>query len=148
MWSASKAAALRAAKRRSSIHPTFDLMPFAGVFTFLLFIFMLAQPSHGGGLGVDLPTAKNSTLQRAAIRDDAISISVTRGGQCYIRFTQIAPGDLPNLLRAALREGSERKVYLSADTRATNRDVGVVVDQIRLAGISHLAIMAYKPSVR
>jgi biopolymer transport protein ExbD len=147
MWSPSKAAALRAAKRRSSIHPTFDLMPFVGLFLVILIIFMVTPPSHGGDVGVDLPTAKNATLQRFAIRDDAISISVTRGGQCYIRFTRIAPEDLPNLIRTALREGSERKVYLSADNRATNRDVGIVVDQIRLAGIANLAIMTYKPSM-
>jgi biopolymer transport protein ExbD len=147
MWSPSKAAALRAAKRRSSVHPTFDLIPFVGVFLFLLFIFMLAQPSHGHGVGVDLPTAKNATLQRAAIRDDAISIFLTRNGRCYFRSTA-APEDLPNLLRTALREGSERKVYLFADTRARNKDVGIVVDQIRLAGIPNLAIMANKPFVR
>jgi biopolymer transport protein TolR len=144
MWSPSKTAALRAARRRSSIHPTFDLMPFVGVFLVLLFIFMLTPPSHGGGLGVTLPMAKTSTPQRAAIRDDAISISVTGDGRCYLRFTHVAPPDLPNLIRAALREGSERKVYLSADTRARNKDVGIVVDQIRLAGIANLAIMANK----
>lgn len=148
MWSPSKAAALRAAKRRSSVHPTFDLIPFAGVFMFLLFIFMLPQPSHGGGLSVTLPTAKTTTPQRAAIRDDAISISVARDGHFYFRATYVAPGDLPNLIRAALRDGSERKVYLSADTRARNKDVAIVVDQIRLAGISHLAIMANKTFVR
>jgi hypothetical protein len=33
LWSPSKAAALRGAKRRPSVYPTFDLMPFVGVFS-------------------------------------------------------------------------------------------------------------------
>lgn len=148
MWSPSKAAALRAAKRRPSVHPTFDLMPFVGVFMVLLFIFMLTPPSHGGMSFGDLPKVKNATLQRGAIREDVIRIFVTRNGRCYFRFTAAAPGDLPNLIRAAVRDGSERKVYLLADTRAKNKDVGIVVDQIRLAGIADLVILANKPSVR
>jgi biopolymer transport protein ExbD len=148
MWSPSRAAALRAAKRQSSVHPTFDLIPFVGVFMVLLFIFMLGQPYHHGMSFGDLPKVKNATLQRGAIRDDVIRIFVTRDGRSYFRSTATAPEALPNLIRTAIRDGSERKVYLLADTRAKNKDVGIVVDQIRLAGIANLVILANKLSVR
>jgi biopolymer transport protein ExbD len=145
VWSPSKAAALRAAKRRPSVYPAIDLMPFVGVFFVLLIIFMLIPTSHGG-VSVDLPKARNATLQRGAVREDAIRIFVARDGHCYFRSTTAAPEGLPDLIRAAMRDGSERKVYLSADTRARNIDVEIAVDQIRLAGITHIAILANKPS--
>ena len=68
----SKAAALRAAKRKPSIYPTFDLMPFVGVFMVLLFIFMLIPPSHAGMSLVDLPKAKSATVQLGPLREGAI----------------------------------------------------------------------------
>ena len=147
MWSPSKAV-LRAAKRRPSVYPTFDLVPFVGVFMVLLFIFMLTPPSHGDMSFGDLPKAKSATLQRGAIREDAIRIIVARDGRCYFRFSAAEPGKLPDLIRTGIRDGSERKVYLFADTRAKNGDVKIVVEQIRLAGIINIVILANKTSVR
>jgi biopolymer transport protein TolR len=146
VWSPSKAAALRAAKRRPSVYPAIDLMPFVGLFLVLLIIFMLAVPPPSHGVSVDLPSARTAKLQPGAIREDAIRIFVARDGHCYFRSTTAAPEGLPDLIRAAMRDGSERKVYLSADTRARNGSVEIVVDQIRLAGITNIAILANKPS--
>ena len=145
MWSPSKAAALRAAKRRPSVYPTIDLMPFVGVFMVLLFIFMtISKPLHDGMSSLDLPKAKNATLQKGAIREDAIRIAVTRHGHFYFDSSAAAPEDLPNLIRTAVRGGSEPKVYLFADSRARNGDVETVVDQIRLAGVLNVVVLASK----
>jgi biopolymer transport protein ExbD len=146
VWAPSKAAALRAAKRRPSVYPAIDLMPFVGVFFVLLIIFMLIPTSHGG-VSVDLPKARNAKLQPGAVREDAIRIAVARDGHCFFRSTTAEPEALPDLIRTAIRDGSERKVYLSADSRARNGSVEVIVDQIRLAGITRIAILANKPSV-
>ena len=147
MWSPSKAAALRAAKRRPSVYPAIDLMPFVGVFLVILIIFMLIPPSHHG-LSPDLPIARNAKFQPGAVREDAVRIMVARDGHCFFRSTTAEPKTLPDLIRAAIRDGSERKVYLSADTRARNGSVEIVVDQIRLSGITNIAILANKPSAR
>jgi biopolymer transport protein TolR len=147
VWSPSKAAALRAAKRRPSVYPAIDLMPFLGVFLVLLFIFMsITQPSHGSNPPVNLPKAQSATLQPGAIREDAIRIAVSRDGRCFFDSSQAEPGELPNLIRTAMRSGSERKVYLLADSRAKNGDVEIVVDQIRLSGITDVVILTNKPS--
>jgi len=144
LWSPSKAAALRAAKRRPSVYPTIDLMPFLGVFLVLLFMFMCIPFPHGGS-PVDLPTARSATLQPGARREDAIRIAVTRDGSCYFGRAKAAPQELPNLIQTAIRGGSERKVYLLADGRARNGDVATVVDQIRLSGITKIVILANNP---
>lgn len=147
MWSPSKAAALRTAKRRPSVYPAIDLMPFLGVFLVLLFIFMCITPPFHGGSPVNLPTAQSATLQPGAVREDAIRIAVTRDGRFFFDSVEAEPGDLPNLIRTAMRSGSERKVYLLADSRARNGEVDIVVDQIRLSGITNVVILANKPSV-
>ena len=148
MWSPSKAAALRAAKRRPSVYPAIDLMPFLGVFLVLLFIFMcVIPPSHGDRPPVDLPKAQSATSQPGAIREDAIRVTVKRDGHCFFGSVEVEPRELPNLIQAAMRAGSEGKVYLLADSRARNGDVEIVVDQIRISGITNIVILANKPSV-
>jgi biopolymer transport protein TolR len=141
----SKAAALRAAKRRPSVYPTFDLMPFVGVFMVLLFIFMLIPPTHRFVPSADLPEARDTTFQPRALREDAIRVAVARNGRCFFGSVTAEPSELPGLIRTALRGGSERKAYLLADARAKNGDVGIVVDQIRRAGIINVVILANKP---
>src|SRR5271156_92893 len=143
VWSPSRAAALRAAKRRPSVYPAIDLMPFVGVFLVLLIMFMLIPTSHHG-LSPDLPKARNATLEPGAVREDAILIAVARDGRCYFGSTTAKPGELPDLIRTAIRDGSERKVYLSADSRARNGSVEIVIDQIRLARITNIAILSNK----
>jgi biopolymer transport protein ExbD len=51
------------------------------------------------------------------------------------------------MIRTAVRDGSERKVYLFADSRAKNGDVNIVLDQIRFAGITNVVILANKSAV-
>jgi len=147
VWAPSKAAAIRAAKRKPSIYPAIDLMPFVGVFLVLLIMFMCFPTSHHG-LSVDLPSARSAKSQPGAVREDAIRIAVARDGRCFFRLTTAEPRDLADLIRTAIRDGSERKVYLSADSRARNGSVEIVIDQIRLAGITNIAILATKPSVQ
>ena len=89
----------------------------------------------------DLPHAQNAKLQPGALREDEMRVGVLRDGRTYFRQTQIAPDELPSLIRTAMQEGSERKVYLFVDARAVNRDAERVVDQIRLAGITRIAIV-------
>jgi biopolymer transport protein ExbD len=123
-------------------------MPFLSVFLVLLFIFLsVTQPLDLSRSAVDLPTAQSATLQPGAIREGAIRIAVARDGRCFFDLAGAEPGELPNLIREAMRSGSERAVYLLADSRATNRDVKIILDEIRLSGITKVVILANKPSV-
>ena len=126
---------------RDSIYPAIDLMPFLSVFLVFLVMFMCNTPPFHG-LPVDLPKARNATSQPGAQREDAIHIAVTRDGRFFFGGQRVAWGQLHNLIQAATREGSEPKIYLSADRRAKNKDVEIAVDQIRLAGITNVAILA------
>lgn len=121
-------------------------MPFLGVFSALLFVFLSITPDTHDGVYVTLPEAQSATLQPGALREDAIRIAVARDGRIFFGSAAAQPGELPNLIHTALRHGSEKTVYLLADSRAKNGDIEIVVDQMRLAGITNLVILAEKPA--
>jgi biopolymer transport protein ExbD len=108
----------------------------------LLFLFLGETNLHWHPRGsVDLPEAQNAVLERSALREDVMRIAVARDGSVYFRQTRIGREDLPKLIRTALQEGAEKKVYLAGDRRAKNESVKLVLDQIRLAGITSVVIL-------
>jgi biopolymer transport protein ExbD len=145
MWSPSRAAALRAAKRRSAVYADINPMPYLGLCLALLVFMMIATPVPVHGVGVNLPKAQNATPQRLAVREDAIRVTVTRDGRFFFRNREALPGQLPGLIEEAVREGAEKKIYLVADSRSKYFDVGIAVDEIQLAGIRDAVILADKP---
>jgi biopolymer transport protein ExbD/biopolymer transport protein TolR len=122
-----------------------DLVPFLSIFLVLLVMFMSKTPPSHVRWSVDLPKARSATSQPGELREDAIHIVVTRDGRSFFGGNQTVPRELPNLIEAAVRGGSERKIYLLADGKARNRAVEIVVDQIRRAGIADVVILANKP---
>ena len=145
IWSPSKAAARRAAKRKSHFFCNIDLTGLLSIELALLIIFMtLPTPHHNWVL--DSPHAVNVTAQPGGYRDNVLRVLVSRDGNTYFRTSKIEVSELHNRLREELQNGSEAKVYLYIDARARNGDVEPVVDEIQLAGIANIAIIASGPS--
>src|SRR5690242_11760578 len=100
---------------------------FSGVLLVLLFLFMIIpQPRYEDA--VDLPKSHYIELQPHALREDAISVVITRDGR-YFFHKEVLPQELPKLILDAVRQGSERRVYISADARTSYADVKAVVSQ-------------------
>jgi biopolymer transport protein TolR len=146
MWSPSQAAVLRAASRRPSVRPSIDPMPFLGVFVVLLFLLMISTPTRHERGSIPLPEAPHATSYPRALRADAIRIAITRDGKVFFGYLQVSPGQLPGIIRTALRQGAERNVYLIVDRKAKYADVKVVIDQFRLGGVTDVVILAQKPT--
>ena len=147
MWSPSQAAARRAAKRKPKFYTGINVWAFVSVMLALLFLLLSDTTSHGHQrASVDFPAAQNAVWEPRALREDVMRVVVTRDGNVYFRQTRVRLEDLSNLIRTALQEDAEKKVYLAADQRAKNRDVEVVLDQIRLAGITRVVILTVKPT--
>jgi biopolymer transport protein ExbD len=142
MWSPSRVAEQREAKRKSATFVFINLWPFAAILMFLLLIFLPIQP-HGGHRQppADIPKSVSATTQPGAIREDAIEIYVTRDGAVYFRHSATRLHDLASALQSAIHEGAESKACVRADARAKNGDVEAVVDEIRRAGITQIAFI-------
>ena len=148
LWSPSRIAIQRAAKRRSRYYAFLNLWPFVGVLIVLLSIFMTeTRPhQHVWWFPVDLPAAPYSVSQPHAIREDCIRISILRDGQIYFRSSLLRRRDLSGVIRSAVKDGAENKVYLAVDSRTLYRDVNVVVNQICLAGLSDICFITVFPN--
>lgn len=145
VWSPSQIAAQRLAKRRSTYHVSLNLWPSVGVMITLLIVFMTdIKPSHYHIWPVDLPRTLHPVPQPSAIREDSIRIFITREGNVFFRNYQIEPKDLPELIRDAVKNGSEKKAYVGVDRRAVYGDVKPVVEQIRASGVSDVCFLAVK----
>jgi biopolymer transport protein ExbD len=144
-WSPSKAAARRVAKRKSQFYSNIDLTGLLSIELTLLVIFMTLPSAHHNSV-VDWPHAVNVTAQPGANRDDVMRVVVSRDGNTYFGRSKIEVSELHGRLRAEIQNGSDAKVYLYADARARNADVEPAVDEIQLAGIVNIAIIASGPS--
>jgi biopolymer transport protein ExbD len=144
-WSPSRIAIQRAEKRRPTYLATLNLWPFAAVLLALLMMFMSGgRPHQQRWTPVDLPVVLHAVPQPQARREDAIIIVMRRDGSVFFRTDRIRPEDIPAVTLDALKTGSERKVYLAADTHAKYGDISAIANQIRLAGISQICFLADK----
>jgi biopolymer transport protein ExbD len=114
---------------------------FVSVMLVLLFLLMPLTVVDPRGPAADLFGARHSTRMPGALREDALSVVMTRDGAIYFREHRVAPEDLPNEIREGLRNGAERKVYLAVDTRAKYGEVPAVLEKIRLAGVEKVAFL-------
>jgi biopolymer transport protein TolR len=135
----------RGARSRTSI----DLTPFLSIMVVLLFIVMFGNlyPIHRPQAPADIPMTAHSTLQPAALREDALEVAITRDGTVYFRNHHILPADLPDTLREAARNGAEKTVYVKADARAKYGDVKAALDLIRQSGLQNITFLTNHPAV-
>jgi biopolymer transport protein ExbD len=106
---------------------------------------MGVMPIYPRWIPVDLPSSLHATAQPKAMAEDAMHVCVTRDGRVYFRNYSAQPKSLAFLIRNAMQERAERKVYLSVDSRARYGDAAVVVEQIGKAGIREICFLASKP---
>lgn len=144
VWSPSQAAAEREAKRRPQFYSYLNLWPFVGVLLALFIMFLMGGPPIHGDITLDLPNVFHATAQPHARAEDAMKVYVTRDGRVYFRNTKVQAKSLPILIRGAVGDGAERKVYLAVDARARYGDAAAVVDEIGKAGIREICVLAWK----
>ena len=144
MWSPSRIAEKREAKRKPRAFVFINLWPvFAGILLFLWLVVLNHRPTHRQ-IPTDIPSSVSATEQTGAMREYAIEIFVTRDGAVYFRHDPISLSDLASAVQEAVRGGAEKKIYISADKRAKNGDVERVVDELRRAGITEIAFLTNK----
>jgi len=115
-----------------------EIIPMIDVIFFLLVFFMVSTLSMtiNRGLPVNLPTAATSQKD---VKEN-LNLTLTQEGQMFLNKEPITLQDLANQVRAALQGVPELMVIMNADGDVRHHAVVEVMDELRLAGVTRLAI--------
>ena len=129
--------------RQASSKARIEIIPMIDVIFFLLVFFMISTLSMtiNRGLPVNLPTAAMSQKELG----ENVDLTLTQDGELFLNREPIALQDLGRRVKAALATDSRLAVIINADGQARHSAVVEVLDELRGAGVSRLAI-AVKPA--
>ena len=109
----------------------------------VLIIFMVITPMLSKTVSVDKYKARNAVAMSDADKEDAVQVSVTRDGSCFLSpgIVKVNPEDLAPKVRDLLANRPVKTVYISADTRAKYGRVEDVVDNLRAGGVDDVGLL-------
>ena len=117
------------------------------VIVVIFFIYQATATMHTHGSSVNLIVANTAKSAPKADREDAMRVGITRDGQVYFGGDRVSGEKLSDMIREAVREGSENRVYLSVDKRVQYGVVDDVLADVRTAGIEQITFIARSPIV-
>jgi len=123
------------------VMPDINVVPMADIMLVLLIIFMVVTPMLQKGVSVDMAVVDNPLEMPDADREDAVLISVTRGGNIFLGTQQVPVEQITEKVRDALASKMDKTVYVKSDARATYGNVVQVVDEVRAAGVDLLGLL-------
>ena len=128
--------------RKASEKARIEIIPMIDVIFFLLVFFMISTLSMtiNRGLPVNLPTAATSQKD---VRDN-VSLTVQQDGKIFLNKEPVTLQDMGPRVKAALAADPRLAVVINADGQVLHSTVVDILDELRQAGVSGLAI-AVKP---
>ena len=123
------------ARKRARI----EIIPLIDVIFFLLATFMMVSLSmvKNSGIKVNLPAAATSAPQE---HNDRTTISVTKDGDMYFNKEQMPLDQLPARLQQLKTGQPDPKVFINGDEKAFFGAAVEVLDDLRKADITKVAI--------
>ena len=114
-----------------------EMIPLIDMFFLLLvfFIFGIFSMSMQHGLLVDLPAANTA----GAMREEALTISVTADGQLAVDRQPVTLSTLASVLRQRQAVQRPEMVFINADRQAVHGTVMAVLDTVRQVGIERVS---------
>ena len=130
-------------KQAPGVVSDINVTPMVDVMLVLLIIFMVITPLLTKGAQVDKYRSKNAIAMKAADKEDAVLVAVTRNGQVFLSpgNKQVLVEDLPGKVRDLLTNKLDKTVYIKADRRSKYEAVEDVVDNLRAAGVDQLGLL-------
>ena len=124
---------------RASKRARIEIIPLIDVIFFLLATFMMVSLSmvKNSGIKVNLPAAATSAPQE---HNDRTTISVTKDGDLYFNKEQMPLDQLPARLQQLKTEQPDPKVFINGDEKAFFGAAVEVLDDLRKASITKVAI--------
>ena len=123
-----------------------EIIPLIDVIFFLLATFLMISLSmiKNQGINVNLPTAHTSASED---RSKSVTITVTEPGDVYLDKEKIAFSLLPQELKELKAQDPELKVFINGDAKAYFESAIKVLDDVRVAGITKVAIQTKGPAL-
>ena len=124
--------------RKASEKARIEIIPMIDVIFFLLVFFMVSTLSMtiNRGLPVNLPTAATSQKD---VRDN-VSLTVMQDGKIFVNKEPVTLQDMGPRVKAALAADPRLAVVINADGQVLHSTVVDILDELRQAGVSGLAI--------
>jgi biopolymer transport protein ExbD len=129
---------------RAKVRPRLEIIPFIDIMFFLLATFMILSLTmiENKGIAVNLPKASSSaTLDRK----EEVALTVTDNGALYWNKDQIPVESLPGRLQSLKASQPDPRIFIKGDEKAEFGKAIAVLDAVRLAGITRVAIETGKP---
>ena len=114
-----------------------NITPLVDVMLVLMIISMLAAPMLQKGIPLDLP----STETAQDIKDPRTVVSLDRNGRIRINDTPVHPDLLEQRMHALAATSPQETVFLRADRLIAYGEVLIVMDHIRKAGVTKIALV-------
>jgi len=124
--------------RKASEKARIEIIPMIDVIFFLLVFFMVSTLSMtiNRGLPVNLPTAATSQKD---VREN-VSLTVMQDGKMFLNKEPVTLQDMGLRVKAALATDPRLAVVINADGQVLHSTVVDILDELRQAGVSGLAI--------
>ena len=124
--------------RKASEKARIEIIPMIDVIFFLLVFFMVSTLSMtiNRGLPVNLPTAATSQKE---MRDN-VSLTVLQDGKMFLNKEPITLQNMGQRVKAVLASDPQLAVVINADGQVLHSTVVDILDELRQAGVSGLAI--------
>jgi biopolymer transport protein ExbD len=114
-----------------------NITPLVDVMLVLLIISMLAAPMLQKGIPLDLPAAETAQ----DIRDPKTVVSLDRDGRIRINDQPVHPDLLEQRMKTLAAGSPSETVFLRADKLIPYGEVLLVMDRIRKAGVTRIALV-------
>jgi biopolymer transport protein TolR len=132
-------------RRISSSLAEINVVPLVDVMLVLLVIFMVTAPMIQRGIDVNLPVARRAATVEGERLFVTVPTTYHSDGLVYIGRDRVSAGELAGRLKERLQSVADKQVYLQGDGAVQLQDLMKVIDQLKDAGVSQVAIVAKAP---
>ncbi len=127
-------------KRRSSVRvrtmPEIVLTPLIDTALTLLVIFIVTAPMVQNGIKVDLPQGKSKEVGNT----QELVLTIGKDGKIYFNSYPIDKNQVVSIIQKELTDKSDTPVYVRADETVPYGKVIEVVDELKHAGVTYVAM--------
>ena len=127
-------------RKRPKKHAKIEVVPLIDVVFVLLATFVMVSLSmtKNEGINVNVPSASTSAPKDKA--EAPVTLSVNQQGEIFFNKEKINAAQLPIRMQNAKAANKELAVVVNADGKAEYSNIVAVIDEVKRAGISKVAL--------